>query len=362
MEEPQPLQVFAGPRARRHLRDAGLRPQDVWAVPGAAGGPKGLVLNPLDRHLFGRWLPANGGVVHLLGASIGAWRLAAACQPDPAAALARLADDYVRERYGMPPGAMPDARRVSDVFAATLERHFDAGGRAAVLAHPRYRLHVFASRGRRWLERPGRWRTHAGYAAAFVGNAVRRRTLGSWLQRIVFGDPRAALPVPVTSELGGMTVPLTVENLVPVLQASCSIPFVMQPVLGIPGAPPGAYWDGGLTDYHLHLDYAARAAGGIVLYPHFQPRVVPGWLDKPWRRRHRATPRLDDVVLLAPHPAWVARLPGGKLPDRSDFRRFRSDPAARERAWRRALAESERLAEAFDALTRRDSVDALPLP
>ena len=39
-----------------HLREHGLRPQDVRAIPAAAGGPKGLVLNPLDRYLFGLFL------------------------------------------------------------------------------------------------------------------------------------------------------------------------------------------------------------------------------------------------------------------------------------------------------------------
>jgi hypothetical protein len=159
-----------------------------------------------------------------------------------------------------------------------------------------------------------------------------------------------------------MSAALTAANLVPAVQASCSIPFAMQAVRDVPGGPPGAYWDGGLTDYHLHLDYAAAAADGIVLYPHFQSRVVPGWLDKPFGARHRASPKLDNVVVLAPHPEWIARLPGGKLPDRSDFKRYRTDPAAREAVWRRALAESERLAEAFDALTRQPSVVALPLP
>jgi hypothetical protein len=38
------LQILAGPRARAHLREQGLRPQDVRVVPAAAGGPKGLVL------------------------------------------------------------------------------------------------------------------------------------------------------------------------------------------------------------------------------------------------------------------------------------------------------------------------------
>lgn len=55
-------------------------------------------------------------------------------------------------------------------------------------------------------------------------------------------------------------------------------------------------------------------------------------------------------------------LPGGKLPDRGDFEAFGDDEAGRQRAWRRALAESQRLAEEFDRLARRDSVAALPLP
>ena len=101
--------------------------------------------------------------------------------------------------------------------------------------------------------------------------------------------------------------------------ASCSIPFWLEAVHDIPGAPRGAYWDGGITDYHLHLDYAPMHEG-LVLYPHFQPTVVPGWLDKALRHRHRATARLDNVVLLAPSPEWVATLPNGKLPDRDDFK------------------------------------------
>ncbi|HNB47129.1 MAG TPA: phospholipase, partial [Burkholderiaceae bacterium] len=43
------LQIHAGPRALAQLHDQGLRPQDVRAVPAAAGGPKGLALSPLDR-------------------------------------------------------------------------------------------------------------------------------------------------------------------------------------------------------------------------------------------------------------------------------------------------------------------------
>ena len=84
------LQVYAGPKAREHLRERGLTAADVRVIPAAAGGPKGLALLPLDRFIFGHWLKDSTHTVHLLGASIGAWRMAAACLPDADAALEAL--------------------------------------------------------------------------------------------------------------------------------------------------------------------------------------------------------------------------------------------------------------------------------
>lgn len=353
------LQVFAGPRARALLRERGLRAADVAIVPAAAGGPKGLVLNPLDRFLFGQWLAVGERKVHLMGASIGAWRMASACLDDPDAALARLAEDYVMQSYEHAPGKPPKATHVSEVFGAKLVEHF--GGREAeVLQHPRYRLHVFTSHGRHLLARQGRWRTPLGYAGAFFGNALHRRALGGWLERVVFGDGRDGYPLPM-ADLRSRFVPLSADNLQPAILASCSIPFWLDAVHDIPGGPPGAYWDGGITDYHLHLPYD-RLVDGIALYPHFQAKVVPGWLDKAFRGRHRATPMLDNLVVLAPGPGWIATLPGGKLPDRGDFKAFGDDEAGRQRVWRRAIAESARLAEDFDRLAGQPSVDAMPLP
>lgn len=163
-------------------------------------------------------------------------------------------------------------------------------------------------------------------------------------------------------------VPLSLANFQSALQASCSIPFVLKAVHNIPGAPPGAYWDGGITDYHLHLNYPGarknamnliaidpeftRAGGqndhkGLVLYPHFQKAVVPGWLDKSLKWRHHATHHLDTMVLLAPNPEWVKALPNGKLPDRTDFTRYGNDLAARVKVWNAACSASVQLADEF---------------
>ena len=354
------LRVHAGPRARARLRERGLRPADVRVIPAAAGGPKGLALLPLDRFLFGHWLAGSTHSLHLLGASIGAWRMAAACLPDADAALAQLGEDYITQTYPHAPGRPPTASVVTQVFGERLQQRL--GRRAAeVLAHPQRRLHVFTSRGRRLLHRPGRAAMPLGWLGAFAANAVSRRTLGGWMERVVFSDPREPLPFAL-SDYPTRRVALDAENLAPAVLASCTIPFWLEAVQDVPGAPPGTYWDGGITDYHLHLPYADMAEG-LVLYPHFTHHVVPGWLDKAWKRRHRASAALDNLVLLCPDPAWVATLPGGRLPDRGDFRRHGEDEAGRQRAWRTAMAQSQRLADDFAAwVAGSNGFDALPLP
>ena len=353
------LEIFAGPRALAQLRERGLRAEDVRIVPAAAGGPKGLVLNPLDQFLFGEWLAASAHTVHLVGASIGAWRMATACLNDPTRSFAQMGHDYIHQTYEHAPGKQPTARHVSEVFGAKLAERF-GGAEQQVLAHPRYRLHVFTSRGRHLLRREGCLRTPLGYAGAFAANVFGRGAMGGWLERVVFSDPREPLPLHL-HDYRTHTVALSAANLQPSLLASCSIPFWLTAVHDIPGAPRGAYWDGGITDYHLHLNYASMH-DGLVLYPHFQKTIVPGWLDKAFKSRHRATAKLDNVIVLSPHPEWVKTLPNGKLPDRADFKHYGDDVAARAAAWTRAVQESQRLRDEFAewlAGTRRIEVQPL---
>ncbi|NBX20420.1 MAG: patatin-like phospholipase family protein [Betaproteobacteria bacterium] len=324
------LRIYAGPVARASLAAHGLQPQHVATIPGAAGGPKGLILGAMDRFLFGEWLPRSDQAVDLVGASIGAWRMATACLDNP-----------------------------------------------EVLNHPRYRLHIVTSRGRHLLHTEHGLRTPLGYLGAFLTNTVRRKAMGAWLERVVFSSTvadegrAAALPF-ATSDYRTRQVALSEGNFNPALQASCSIPFVLRAIQDIPGAPKGAYWDGGITDYHLHLNYpgashtqnainsgAARAhstgasgqmdAPRLVLYPHFQKSVVPGWLDKGLKWRHRSSPFLDTMVVLAPNPDWVKTLPNSKLPDRTDFTHYGNDLDARVKAWTAATRASQQMVDEFIA-------------
>lgn len=388
------LHIHAGPRARQHIARHGLQPSDVGVIPAAAGGPKGLILGPLDRYIFGHWLLRSSQPVDLVGASIGAWRLATACLDSTVAAFERLERDYIHQEYEIPPGKKrPSPAHVSARFRRNLEAFY--GGRVhEVLAHPRYRLHIITSRGRHLLRREHPLTTPMGYLGAFLANAMHRKALGAWLERVVFSSPSqagamggvAALPF-ATRDYRTRQVGLHAENFMPALQASCSIPFVLQAVHDIPGAPRGAYWDGGITDYHMHLAYRTHALaqnaieniaasalgasaarknsseypgpGGLVLYPHFQHRVVPGWLDKALKWRHRATPALDSMVVLSPNPEWVRTLPNAKLPDRKDFTHYGTDTAARAKAWLAATSASQQLVDEWASWLERPDISVV---
>ena len=137
---------------------------------------------------------------------IGAWRMATACPDNNAAAFEQLERDYIRQDYALAPGqTRPTPDMVSELFGQNLRAFY--GPRAAqVLAHPRYRLHVVTSRGRHLLSREHGLRTPLGYLGAFLTNSVQRKATGAWPERVVFSSA-------------------------------------------------GAYWDGAITDYHLHLNF-----------------------------------------------------------------------------------------------------------
>jgi hypothetical protein len=162
------LCLYAGPAALRRIREHGLQPGDIRTVAGAAGGPKGLILGPLDRWLFGHWLARTDQPVDLIGASIGAWRMATACLDENVRAFEQLEHDYIRQDFALATGqARPTPDQVSELFGSNL-RAFYGQRVAEVLTHPRYRLHVVTARGRHMLGREHRLRTPIGYLGAFL--------------------------------------------------------------------------------------------------------------------------------------------------------------------------------------------------
>ncbi|MCA3181833.1 MAG: patatin-like phospholipase family protein, partial [Burkholderiales bacterium] len=112
------LRLIAGPRARERIVRDGLRAEAVAGVAAAAGGPKGLAFLPLDAWLFGEWLASAPRARLLAGASIGAWRMAAAVHPDGPGATRRLGEAYLElQRYP----AKPSPRLVAGTCRAVVE-------------------------------------------------------------------------------------------------------------------------------------------------------------------------------------------------------------------------------------------------
>ncbi|MFC4860726.1 patatin-like phospholipase family protein [Pseudomonas sp. MAHUQ-62] len=333
------LTLRAGRRAQAHIRGQGLKPADVGILPGAAGGPKALGIQGLDLALFGDWLPRSPRERALIGASIGSWRFASACLPNSVDGIRRLGELYTSQRF--PKGvSMAEVSRLCGLMLDDLLQDQDA----QVLANPHYRLNVVVVKSHGLLAHDRRSALGLGLSSVIGSNLLGRPHLARHFERVILHDTRQAPPLTTLSDFPSRYHTLDASNLRHALLASGSIPMVMEGVRDIPGAGPGTYRDGGLLDYHLDLPYNP---GGVVLYPHFTDKVVPGWFDKglPWRKGNAE--RLQDVLLISPSREYLATLPHGKLPDRKDFKRYLGDDAGRERYWRKAMAESQRLGDEF---------------
>ena len=337
----QSLRIIAGPVARQHLLREGLDQQQVSMMLGASGGPKWLSLFGLDQYLLNEFFAHRQTPLQLLGSSAGAWRFTCYAQRHGADAISRFARGYVAARF--PPGM--SAAEVSEASAQLLGTVLDGNDSVDdVLAHPVFRLNLVAARARALTASRRRLALMAGLGAAALANAISRRLLGLFFQRIVFhrDDPS---PLGHLDDLPTQHVRLHGGNLHDAVFASGSIPLVLEAVDDIAGAGPGRYYDGGVTDYHFDLPLHGD---GLVLYPHFYPHALPGWFDKglPWRRARPA--HYERTIIICPSDAWVASLPFAKIPDRKDF--LRLDDGRREQYWRTVMTRSVELADEFREL------------
>src|SRR4051812_27240417 len=157
------LSFHAGPLALAQIRAHGLRAHDIAIIPAAAGGPKGLIFQALDQWLFGEWLPGAPRERTLIGSSIGAWRMAAACQRDPVKAFARLGELYSGQRYAR---TKPSQQEVDEVVQQLLH-DFARGHEDDIVTLPHHRLQMLTVRGKVALAAPPHRRAEMrGFALA----------------------------------------------------------------------------------------------------------------------------------------------------------------------------------------------------
>jgi len=332
------LTLRAGPSALAIIRERGLRAEDIDVVPGASGGAKWLSIAGLDRYLFGELLQApRARPLHLIGSSIGSWRMACLAQRDPVAALARGHHAYIHEqRYT----SRPSTREVTRVLGGALDQLLGPTGVDEILGHPWARLHVITAEGKGLAASDRRVVILASVALAALGNLVSRRSLALQMRRCIFHSAGDDSPFGGIDDLPTTHFALTRENLRAVLLASGSIPLLLEGVR-IPGTSSGVHWDGGVLDYHLDLNFGGGE--GLVLYPHYYSHVVPGWFDKALRWRRARGHNFGRALLIAPSDEFVASLPGAKIPDRRDF--YSMPEAERMRRWNVVVGASERLGD-----------------
>ncbi|MFN2426616.1 MAG: hypothetical protein ABR587_09255, partial [Candidatus Binatia bacterium] len=309
--KPPNLVVRAGRQALAVLEHEGFRADSFSTLLGASGGPKWLVLSAIDRVLARRVVAGRTTALHAFGTSIGAFRHTCLAQPDSLAALERFEEAYIAQAYEKKPTpaeVTAESRRIFEVLLGT-------DGAGDVLAHSMMRLHVGTVRSRGPLASDARLPLALGLGFAAGANAVSRRLLGAFFERVVFHSTDS--PAFSFGDFATRHARLDHFNLREATLASGSIPMVMAAITDVPGAPRGLYRDGGITDYHFAMDF--EAPPGLVLYPHFFDRIVPGWFDKPLSWRNARGPLLDRTVFVAPSREFVATLPGSKVPDRDDF-------------------------------------------
>ncbi|MDX3774536.1 patatin-like phospholipase family protein [Chromatiaceae bacterium AAb-1] len=332
------LRVLAGPTAFEHIRQQGLNADDINVMVGASGGPKWFSLFGLDQYLFGEFFAGRQKPLHLLGSSAGAWRFACFAQDDPVAASQRFCRAYSTITY--PAGS--DTSQVTEISARIIDDVFpDERYVQQVINNPVIKLNLVVARARRLTQARNKLLQAGGLTLAATANLFSRRYLNHFFQRVLFHAPGTEAPFYHAGILPTEHVALSTDNLRQAVLASGSIPLVLNPVVNIPQAANGLYYDGGITDYHFDLPFSPD---GLVLYPHFYAGIIPGWFDKSLKWRRPARANLHNVILVCPSTEWVQSLPYGKIPDRADFK---LPDAHRINYWQTVIARSAELAEAF---------------
>lgn len=336
------LLFLAGHRAYERIKTNGLSSDDVVMVVGASGAAKWLVLKELESTLFGLWFRKRKKPLHLFGTSIGSWKSAAAAQNDPIEAFNRLANAYIHQFYRT--SATPD--RINLESQRIMDAYLGPARVDEILAHPYCRLNFSAVRSTGALSSDHPMAQMTSLISAWAKNLVSRKLVKLQYLPTLFHDPRDLPPFALNGEFPGGLAPLNPDNLRRALLASGSIPYMMKGVKDVPGAPSGIYRDGGMYHYHPAFDFL-NGTDGIVLYPHFYSHATLGWFDKNRPSRMADGKLLTDVLMLAPSPSFVAKLPFGKIPDRRDFLRLFRRDNERIDFWETAVSMGKSLGRSF---------------
>ena len=336
------IRIKAGRKAYRLIKDGGFHFDRVTGYFGPAAGPRWLVASGFDLALLAQGVLGQSRPTSLIGASAGAWRFAAWVQPEPEKSYRTLMERYITTVYTR----QDTAATVLKSLHAIIDAYIEDDALPFAMTNKQYRLAVLTARSKHLLTSEIKVIQALGLGLFFIFNALNRRTMHRFFERVVFYQGAKPPAFCLVKSFRGMFVPLTEVNFKHAVMASGSIPLVVGGIRNIFGAPKGIYRDGGMLDYHINQSYAAKDDDITLFFLH-QERIVPGWMDKKLKRRRTPDEFLDNVLMVHLSDEFIEKLPYGKVPDRSDFKIFIDDPAARIQYWRQAVEKAAPLGDQF---------------
>jgi hypothetical protein len=344
--------IYAGREALAHIKQQGLKNEDVSMLLGASSGPKWLVLHGFDQFLLTA-MKQRQQPLDLLGTSAGAWRMACYAQQDSLAAHQRLTDAYIEQSYS----AKPSGDEILSSCRNMVNKMLGPQGAEEILKHPSSRLHLITTQCHGLAAKQSRLWQGLGFVVAALGNLISRKSLGLHFTRIVMHHPAQKPPLERLRDLPSryqvMERPLVEDT---ILSTGC-IPVLTKGVRDIAGK--GIYQDGGITDYGFDLPLNPKQ--GFVLYPHFSQIPAPSWFDKSLKWRKPKRDHYSRAILLVPKQTFVKSLPFEKIPDRNDFVELNNDE--RKAYWNEVVQRSQIFTQQLEELQPEDWAKHVePLP
>ena len=336
------IRVRAGRRAYEQIRAGGFALDCIGTYVGPAGGPRWLVASGFDLTLLEGGLLGRARPIWLVGASAGAWRFAAWLQPEAVKSYRRLMEAYISTTYEK----KDTPETILQSVAAIINSYIEDDALPFALANKQYRLAVMTCRMKHLAASEGMLAQKVGFILSFLANALHPSLNYRFAERVVFFYGAKPPDFCLRKGFRGHFIPLSEVNFKSAVIASGAIPIAVAGVKDIFGAPDGVYRDGGFLDYHINQDYTTRS-DELTLFFHHQERIIPGWMDKRLKRRRPPETALDSVVMVYPSETFIAGLPGGRIPDRGDFKTFVDDQVTRIANWRRAVELAAPLGEEF---------------
>ena len=336
------IEIYAGAKALKEIQQHGLRPESIKMMVGASGGPKWLMLSRLDQYLCEYFFPKAQQDIALVGSSIGSWRMALYAQKDPLARFKEFEDLYLNNQSY---SEKLTPQEISKFVGVVLDKLFSGQYAKDIVHSANRKLHVVAVRNRLVFSTRSRLLQAFNLLIAATGNIFSQKIVEALYPRVLISQGASHEPYTKRPE----TIELNENNLGEALIASGAIPMVLEPTK-IPGGKNRWHWDGGMVDYHFSGPF--NMSQGLVLYPHFFPKLVPGWFDKtlPWRKVKAKD--YDNVVMLVPSKTLISELPYGKIPDRKDFQKL-SD-TERLDYWHKVMAATDTMVKEFHQIMEKD--------